>query len=101
MNGEFIVVDTNDGKTRLKIGDGNSDYNSLSFIDDDLINVISEINELPSSTTNDNDKILSVVDGVPTWVTIDSIITIQKYYTGQDDPDSSIGSDGDLYLKTT
>lgn len=101
LNGEFVVVDTNDGKTRLKIGDGNNDYNSLSFVDDDLINAIGEINGCPSSTTNDNDKILSVVDGVPTWVAIDSIITIQKYYTGQDDPDSSIGSDGDLYLKTT
>lgn len=76
LNGEFVIVDTDDGKTRLKIGDGTNDYNSLSFVDDDLINMIGAINAVPLSTTNDNDKILSVVDGVPTWVAIDSIITI-------------------------
>lgn len=100
LNGECIIVDMDDGLIRLKIGDGTNSYLSLPFIDDDLRSAISEINSIPRSTSDDNGKVLSVINGVPTWTSIDDIISIQKYYTGTEDPTSSIGSDGDLYLKT-
>lgn len=60
---------------------------------------VSGINAVPSYSATDNGKILSVVDGAPTWVAIDSIITIQTYYTGTDEPSADLGNDGDLYLK--
>ena len=50
---------------------------------------------LPDYSTDDNKKILSIIDGIPTWV------TVQTFYTGTADPTSDIGSDGDLYLKTS
>lgn len=33
-------------------------------------NAISAINAVPACTTSDNDKILAVVNGVPTWISI-------------------------------
>ena len=101
LNGECIIVDMNDGSTRIKIGDGANGYSSLPFIDDDLRSAIGEINSVPSSTSDDDGKVLSILNGVAVWTYIDNIISIQKYYTGTEDPTSSIGSDGDLYLKTT
>lgn len=101
LNGECIIVDMSDGSTRLKIGDGTNSYSLLPFVDDDLRSAISEINSVLTSTTDDDGKVLAVVDGVPTWTSITSIISVQKYYTGSEEPTSSIGVDGDLYLKTT
>lgn len=37
---------------------------SKKYVDDSLDS------RIPACTTDDNDKILSVVDGVPTWITI-------------------------------
>lgn len=69
LNGECIIVDMNDGTTRIKIGDGTSSYSSLQFCDDNLRDSIGSINAVPSSTTDDNDKVLAVVNGVPAWIT--------------------------------
>ena len=33
-------------------------------------NAVAEVNAVPSATTDDNDKILMIVNGVPTWVAI-------------------------------
>ena len=33
-------------------------------------NAVAEVNAVPSATTDDNDKILMVVNGVPAWVAI-------------------------------
>lgn len=101
LNGECIIVDISDGSIRLKIGDGTNSYSSLPFVDDDLQSAIRKINSVPSSTSDDDGKVLAVIDGTPTWTSINNIISVQAYYTGTEDPTEDIGADGDLYLKTT
>lgn len=34
LNGEIVIVDTDNGKIRMKIGDGEQKYNALPFNDD-------------------------------------------------------------------
>lgn len=97
LKGECVIVDMNDGSVRIKIGDGVNNFTSLTYADDDLRNIILGINEVPSYTADDEGKILSVVNGVPTWVSI----AFQQYYVGANEPTADIGSDGDLYLQTT
>lgn len=70
LKGECVIVDMDDGSIRIKIGDGINNFTSLPYADDDLRNIISEINAVPSSTTDDDGKILSVSNGVATWVSI-------------------------------
>ena len=70
LKGECAIVDMNDGLVRIKIGDGVNNFISLPYADDDLRNIISEINAVPSSTIDDDGKILSVLNGVATWVSI-------------------------------
>lgn len=60
----------------------------------DLKTTVSTMISVPTYTSDDNGKVLKVVNGVPTWTTLSA----QSYYTGSDEPDSSIGEDGDLYL---
>ena len=59
-----------------------------------LKTVVNAMISVPACSTDDNGKILKVINGVPTWTTLST----QSYYTGSDEPDSSIGEDGDLYL---
>lgn len=96
LNGECVVVDMGDNSIRIKIGDGIHNFTSLSYLDDDLRNTITEINSVPSCSASDNGKVLSVVNGSPTWVSM----SIQQYYTGTAEPTADIGDDGDLYLQT-
>ena len=49
---------------------------------------------LPSVTSADNGKILSVVNGA--W----ALITPQAVYSGSGQPQQSLGTDGDIYLQT-
>ena len=60
----------------------------------DLKTTVSTMISVPTCTSDDNGKVLKVVNGAPTWTTLSA----QSYYTGSDEPDSSIGEDGDLYL---
>ena len=60
----------------------------------DLKTTVSTMIPVPICTSDDNGKVLKVVNGAPTWTTLSA----QSYYTGSDEPDSSIGEDGDLYL---
>lgn len=62
-------------------------------------NAVARVGTVPSFSATDNGKVLSIVDGALAWVSIDSIITTQNYYTGTTTPDSTTGNDGDLYFK--
>lgn len=42
LNGEIILVDTNDGELRAKVGDGVKTYTQLPFSDEALRNLISQ-----------------------------------------------------------
>ena len=64
-------------------------------------NAVARVGTVPSFSATDNGKVLSIVDGALAWVSIDSIITTQNYYTGTTTPDSMTGNDGDLYFKVT
>ena len=44
LDGEIIIVDTNAGETRFKVGDGTSTYTQLPFQDEDIQNSITEVN---------------------------------------------------------
>ena len=66
-------------------------YATQSYVDTS----ISGVKQIPSCSTSDNDKVLTVVGGVPTWATV----VYQTFYTGSAEPTSTLGSDGDLYLK--
>lgn len=50
---------------------------------------------LPEISSENNGQFLSVVDGVPTYVTV----AWQVYRTGTDDPSDDLGDESDLYLK--
>ena len=41
LNGELIIVDTNAGDVRFKIGDGVKTYTQLPFQDESLYNLLS------------------------------------------------------------
>ena len=89
LDGELIVVDTNAGDIRFKIGDGTKTYTQLPFqvvynalsgkaeakdlgviegtiasLREDIDYVISTNTPLPTITTADNGKFLRAVDGV-------------------------------------
>lgn len=51
LDGEIIVVDTNAGDVRFKVGDGSSSYSQLPFIDEAII---SSIPTKTSDLTNDS-----------------------------------------------
>lgn len=58
-----------------------------------VASAISNVKQLPSYSTANNNMVLSIVNGTPTWV---KVVTI---YTGTATPASSLGTDGDLYIK--
>lgn len=101
LDGEMIIVYTADGATRFKVGRYDSVkgrllyYNELPFTDESLGNQIYTQNEepvdaadgalwvdldeissspsiIPLPTSEDNGKVLRVVDGKATWVTVAS-----------------------------
>ncbi len=57
LNGEVIIVDMSNNEILLKVGNGIDNYNSLPFIV-----------SLPVVTEEDNGKLLQVVNG--TWSTV-------------------------------
>ena len=63
--------------------------------------VISAIpTETKTVTPAETDQIISPSSGkYLSQVTVEGTGTINHYYTGSTDPDASLGSDGDLYLK--
>ena len=101
LDGEMIIVYTADGATRFKVGRYDSVkgrllyYNELPFTDESLGNKIYTQNEepvdaadgalwvdldeissspsiIPRPTSDDNGKVLRVVDGNATWVSLPS-----------------------------
>lgn len=57
LNGEIVLVDTNAGELRAKIGDGVKKYSQLPFSDEVLRNLITEKagkDEIPTSLKNPN-----------------------------------------------
>ena len=57
LNGEIVLVDTNAGELRTKIGDGVKKYSQLPFSDEVLRNLITEKagkDEIPTSLKNPN-----------------------------------------------
>jgi hypothetical protein len=53
------------------------------------------IREIPACTSSDNGKVLQVVNG--SW----TLVTPVSIYSGSSNPDSSQGTNGDLYLQTS
>ena len=52
LDGEVIIVETTDGNTRLKVGDGSTEYNNLPFVDETLTTQVSENTSNISTLTN-------------------------------------------------
>lgn len=50
-NGEIILVDTDDGELRMKIGDGTKTYSQLPFTDETLRTMISDITSQGGGST--------------------------------------------------
>ena len=84
LDGELIIVETTDGYTRLKIGDGTSTYGQLPFTDE---NINEQIADLASSVTAlDNSKVtgparavsnnVAIFDGTTGKLVKDSGLTI-------------------------
>ena len=66
LNGELIIVDTNAGDTRFKIGDGTKTYMQLPFQDEALYNVLnSAINN--TYTKTETDALFAEKAPVPDW----------------------------------
>lgn len=68
LDGECVFVRFSDGSVRAKVGDGASRFDALPYADDDIRADINNIISLPSSSSADNGKILSVQNGVASWV---------------------------------
>ena len=69
LNGEIIIVDTDIGETRFKIGDGTKTYTQLPFEDEAIRSLILN-KSIPDYTSEDNGKFLRVLNGVASWVTV-------------------------------
>lgn len=70
LDGEIIIVETSDGYTRMKVGDGTSTYGELPFTDENLTAEILEIKTSssekvsgPISSTNKNVAVFSGTSG--------------------------------------
>ena len=85
LDGELIFVETPEGDTRTKVGNGTSRYNDLPFVDE----------RFPKVTAADNGKFLVVSDGK--WVA--ETIPFSIIYTGAETPANDLGDDGDLYMQ--
>lgn len=95
--GEIIIYDkdSNTSKQRLKVGDGETSVENLAFITGEIYaqreepknagegaiwvvpdgtsnSFFEENGLLPDFSENDNGKFLSVVDGVPVWITVNN-----------------------------
>ena len=58
LDGEIIIVESTDGTTRLKVGDGSTKYASLPFLDEDLATQVST--NTSNITTLTNTKVTGV-----------------------------------------
>ena len=66
LNGELIIVDTNAGDIRFKIGNGSKTYTQLPFQDEALYNVLnSAINN--TYTKTETDALFAEKAPVPDW----------------------------------
>ena len=85
LNGELIIVDTNAGDTRFKIGDGTKTYTQLPFQDEALYNVLnSAINN--TYTKTETDALFAEKAPVPDWNQNDDkqpdYVKNRPFYTG-------------------
>ena len=83
LDGEIIVVEATDGSIRLKIGDGNTKYASLPFIDEDLATQISSNTSALKDKANKSEGVHYIegsgsTDGV--WEGSHNCIT--EYFSG-------------------
>ena len=85
LDGEMILVVTDEGDIRTKIGDGYTFYSELPFIDE----------RLPKITVLDEGKFLRVRDGF--WVAEE--VPFAVIYAGDVEPTNDLGDDGDLYMQ--
>lgn len=67
LNGELIIVDTNAGDVRFKIGDGAKTYTQLPFQDESLYNALS------GKATEEyvDDTVSAAIAAIPTLDNID------------------------------
>lgn len=85
LDGEMIFVETPEGDTRTKIGNGTYRYSELPFIDE----------RFPKVTAQDDNKFLRVRNGK--WVA--EAVPFSIVYTGDVEPVNDLGNDGDLYMQ--
>ena len=107
MNGEIIIYDEDDNYDykRIKIGNGTDNVNDLDFIKTTVDNVLlTTEQELTNEEVEQVHKNLNL-ENLATMEQVNAAIEaaigaiqFQTYYTGNTDPDNSIGNDGDLYL---
>lgn len=57
LNGEIVIIDSETGATKLKIGDGTNSFSTLQIY-----------NLVPDVTTSNNSKILSIANGNLAWI---------------------------------
>ena len=55
---------------------------------------VDAISSILDTSTTDNNKVLMVVNGAPSWQ------SVQVFYSSTSEPQNSTGSDGDIYLVT-
>lgn len=70
LDGEIIIVDTTDGKSRTKTGDGQKNYSQLPFDDEALYKAI--------STSSGNSVPYNRVLTVSGWVNNRQVVTIDE-----------------------
>lgn len=99
LNGELVAVtnykynDADDLGVLFKFGDGASNFNSLPFIDAEIIDAVYRLTELYST---DHTSIQSLDEQVQTLQTqMQNSVVV---YVGSGTPSTEIGNDGDLYI---
>lgn len=113
LDGEVVVVDSTDGESRFKIGDGTKHYSELPFQDEYLQNeinnkvyydeatgVCSTKDSVSPIATTSTAGTIKVGNGLSISDDGTLSVTTATYYTGTADPVNTLGADGDLYLKT-
>ena len=85
-DGELIIVTTNAGEKRFKVGDGEKTFTQLPYADE---NILSKIKTYTAGNgiSISNDGTISV--------------TAAKIYTGTSNaPSADLGENGDIYIQT-
>lgn len=85
-NGELIIVETNAGEKRFKVGDGEKTFTQLPYTDENILS------KIKNYTAGNGISISS--DGTIS-------VTAAKIYSGTSNaPSADLGENGDIYIQT-